>query len=185
MTRLAAAGLCAMMAGCATQVGPSVFEVSGEVFFTGQVDAPVQLALFHTGDRMADVRPAVPFDEDHELVSSVEGLGSVSGQAAPFALEVDLSAFEEEGSTATLLLWSDVDGDGLPTAGEPRSRVVPDLVTGCPVFGPPSFLLPAHFVFGRGVTPGGSGWHRSFGDDYVVADDAQGATLESESDFTR
>lgn len=149
MSRLAAAGLCTLMAGCATPVGPSVFEVSGEVFFTGEVDAPVQLALFHTGDRMAEVREAVPFDEDYELVSSVDGLGSVPDQAEPFALEVDLSAFEEEGSTATLLLWADVDADGLPTAGEPRSRVVPDLVTGCPVFGPPSFLLPAHFVLSR------------------------------------
>jgi hypothetical protein len=175
-----------LLCGCSSDPGPSTFGLSGEAKFTGSVRHPVKMALFYTGPLLFDGEPTVAAEDDSVLVSDVADLGETLDLAIAFSLAIDLSAYLSDGDTATLLMWEDSDNDNRPTAGELRSRVFPDLETGCPVFGVSTYFVPAHYTYVARRDPLldlAKGWNQSYDDWYVSAGDASGAALESEYNF--
>lgn len=172
--------------GCADPgpEGLSSFTVSGTAKFTGIATGRIKMALFQTGELL------YPGVDEHsaatpvELASTVSDIGILPGVDVAFSLAIDLDPEPLDGEDATLIMWEDRDNDDVLDIGESTSRVLPDLATGCPVFGPPS-IVPVHYTYAErpeSIADIARGWNQSAAT-YLPAADQFGATLESEYNF--
>jgi hypothetical protein len=185
LCRSAAILLLPLLVACGPAPGEAVFTLGGEVMFTGEVRHPVKLAVFYTELYMFDGELAF-YEGDFDVqVSNVVDVGSEVDVMVPFELSIDLSAYDADTDTATVLLWEDANDNDLGDVGELRSRVIPAIATGCPVFGE-DVTMPAHFTYFEKADPiygSPPGWNHWDGEWYSAAGDAADATIESEYNF--
>lgn len=174
---------------CTPELGAEAFTVTGDVMVTGRLGGLLyrtKFAAFYTGDRMFTMDPAFEEGDPTEIVSNVVDLGRAVDEDVPFTLNVDVTDYDDEGDTVTFAAWVDQDGDDEPDVGELRTRMLPNLTSGCPVYGAAGNLVPVHYAhLGDPVPlfdlPGG--WHQDSDVDYLPAADADGAHIESEVHF--
>lgn len=156
--------------------------------FTGEVAAPVKMATFYTGGLMyvgdiTDNGYIHAEDTIAEQVSNVVDMGDTVNVIQPFSLDIDLTDYEVDGETATMVMWEDLDDNDSIDPGEIASRLIADLEQGCPVFGESFFFVPVHWYYSESRAD--RGWNQSEGDWYVIAGDGEGASIESEYNFVQ
>lgn len=121
--------------------------LSGTITLSGTVTDDVKIAVFYLGQDFS-------IDDTKPLVSNVVNLGTSTGSALAFSLNIDVSGISyTDTDTVDVWVWEDANGNDDFDAGEDESDVEP--ATGCPVFRSGSF---AYFSYNKSFALFPKGW---------------------------
>jgi hypothetical protein len=121
--------------------------LSGTIELSGTVTDNVKIAVFFLGQDLS-------LDATKPLVSNVVDLGTTTGSAIPFSLDIDVSGIAySETDQVDVWVWEDTNGNDAFDTGEDESEVEP--ATGCPVFSSFGF---AYFTYNETFSLYPKGW---------------------------
>ena len=145
--------------------------LSGTITLSGTVTDDVKIAVFFLGQDLS-------IDDTKPLVSNVVNLGTSTGSALAFSLNIDVRGISySDTDTVDVWVWEDANGNDDFDTGEDESDVEP--AAGCPVFSSGSFAYFSYNVSFAGFPKGWIVWNASDVFESVSTASLSGAKLKN------